>query len=173
MVDAVSQMGRTVLQQVATMRELTAGEPPDDGMIGIVKAGVQAFGEYMTAKASTPVTTPQLPPGQPQPQKPPEKVPEKNENEEYLKNTPPETILASLENAIKAQHDASELSSAFLDAMQINEGAAKIVREAGGVMPFFKARLGEEWISKPENLPYIQNLIAVLTNAARQRGLTK
>lgn len=174
MVDAVAQMGRTVLQQVATMRDLTSGEPQDEGLTGLIKAGVSAVAEVMAARAANPpMPAPrQLPPGTgapPAPQQPPTN--EEAEGRAELRDMNPEELLTEVTEAIKAHHDVNKLVEGFLDAAQWNVGVATAVREAGGPLDFFRKRLGDEWIG--QNANYISQVVSTLTIAAKKRGLAK
>lgn len=166
MVDAVSQMGRTVLQQVATMRELTTQEPQDEGLTGLAKAGIAAFGEYMAAKASAPAGASGgvPPPRQLSPQQAP---PDDHLTE--LRDSDPAELLGQIEAALKEHHEAGELVEGFLDVVKANAAAAKIVTDAGGPLAFFRAQLGDEWLGVKENMAYIQQVVSTLAIAARRR----
>jgi len=172
MVDAVSQMGRTVLQQVATLRELTANDH-EEGWGSAVRNIAAAFGEYVAAKESGAVAPPprQLPPGQQQPpQQPPPQQPAIDPAEvEYLKRTPPEEILHEIENAIRGHTDPEDVAEGFLNAVVVNAEVVKVVNAAGGVVPFFRSKLGDGWIET--NAQYVNTVIATLSNAARTRGI--
>lgn len=176
MVESVSTMGRTVLQQVATMRELTAGDQQEPGIMDLVKAGIGAWGDFMAAKAAQPqqprlppARPPQGPQGQP-PTQPPEQVdPEDAAQIEYLKGAPTDDLLKAIEDAIRAHHDAEEVVESLLDAMEFNAGVGNAIKTAGGVVPFFRARLTDEWIGNAEHLPYMQSVLSTLSTAAKAR----
>lgn len=181
MVESVSVMGKTMLQQVATMRELSSTDQPPSEWVEIAKAGLGALAEVLAAKASAgtpgaPIRPPQLPAGKvpvppvPAPAAPvgeAEADPEHAAMIEYLKSASAEEILKHTEEAIKNEADVAELADAFLDAIEVNPAVATAVQAAGGPLQLFRARIGDEWLKG--HLQYAQALVAALTTAAKER----
>jgi hypothetical protein len=182
MVESVSVMGKTMLQQVATMRELSSVDQPPSEWVEIAKAGLGALAEVLAAKAAA---SPGAPPKQlaaprpppPAPAQPAQGVPETDvaavedaehaQQIEYLKTASVEEILKHTEDAIKGEVDAEELAEAFLDAIQVNPAVAAEVQKAGGPLQLFRVRIGDEWLKA--HLAYAQALVSALTNAAKER----
>jgi len=69
MVQSVSVMGNTMLQQIATMKELASGAEPESEFLQILKAGAGALGEFWAARTAmtppAPVQPQRLTAGQP------------------------------------------------------------------------------------------------------------
>lgn len=197
LVEAVSAASRVTLQNIATMRELSSGEPPADGFMDVLKAGIGALGEVMAAKAAAgpppgmapprqlPAALPVQPPPAPVP--PPageqtseaareapaseqQSVDEEEEDaaqKEWLRSAPPEEVLRHTTEAIQREHDPNELAEGFLDAMQLNPGVGAAVQQARGPLPLFRSRLGDPWVMG--HVPYVQKLVAAITLAAKRR----
>lgn len=161
MVEVTSQMSRTMLQQVATMRELSSPGEPQESMTTVIKAGIEALGEVMAARATAGVQPPALGPKSPAPPAAPEsKSPHQN-----LAEMDPADLLGRIEAAIRAHHEPVELASAFREAVAQNKGVAESVTEAGGPLKFFRARLTDAWIASAEHAPYIAQLVKALSAA--------
>ena len=184
-VDSMSMMGKTMLQQIATMKELSAGEPPEEGLGSILRTIAGAAGEYMAAKASAmpppqqrqlpaprPPPAPAAPSGQPSPE---EATGEEHEatsqdeqaaQDEYLRTADAEDVLARTTEAIKAQVAPAELAPAFVRAITLNPGVAQAVQTAGGPLPLFRARIADDgWLKA--HMQYVAALVQQLNVAMR------
>jgi hypothetical protein len=77
MVDAVAQMGRTVLQNAIMMREATQEPPQEGGLMDVIKAAIGAWAEASARNSSAPpaMPDPRLAPAAAQASPPPVRVP--------------------------------------------------------------------------------------------------
>jgi hypothetical protein len=199
MVDAVAQMGRTVLQNVTMLREIQGEPPEEEGLTGVLKEGIRALGpalgDWLAAKeaakaGATPAPQPprQLPPGQPPqngataPQAPaPEAGDPDDPTDEAappdFATVPAADLLNGIETAVREHIGTDELAGAYLDSLTKNAGVRDAVNAAGGTLPFFQKRLGP-WIMDPKpgkdgvlNSTYLRSLVGALKTAAQQRGI--
>lgn len=196
LVEAVALAGRSQLQMMAAMKEIAAGDqPPDEGIAGIVKAGLAAFAEMAAAnranaearalpphgaapgtngaappRPAAPVAAPAAPPppdgGEVEESEEPAPSPE--EDLARLAQIPAETLAGEVVNAIKAHHEPAALAGRFLDVLTAHEGLRGMVNTAGGILPFFQARLGG-WITG--NVDYVKGLIGALDVERKARGM--
>jgi hypothetical protein len=172
MVDAVSQMGRTVLQQVATMQELTQPQGQEEGWMGLAKEALRAFAEYQSAQTAARAAIPPPPPAQPQLAAVPQPQPQEGEGDDegditpdMIKTMDPGVLAQAFEENLRAKTDATEVAETFAGAVQVNAAFAELVGKAGGPVAFFQGRLGNEWAS--QNADYVRAVIGQLA----QRGM--
>lgn len=170
MVDAVSQMGRTVLQQVATMQEMTAPPAQEEGLGGLVREGARALAEVMATKRAeieAGMHTPQraLPQNtQPQVQPPATPAPSGEITEEQFKALPAEEVIGEIVAALKAKHTASEVADGYMMALG-NAGFAHAVEAAGGPLKLFGPHLASV-LTQPGMADYVRSVVGEI----QQRG---
>jgi hypothetical protein len=186
MADVVANSMKAQLQTFATIRDLMPGEPQDEGITGIVKALAPAAAEYFALRGSMAPQAPQLPPRPPAPAVPP--APGQGDApapatapapaEGTIAEADPASLIAEVEEAIKAHHDPAELAANYVEAMTANVAFAQAVAQAGGTIPLFQGRLGS-WVmdQKPAadgqtNGNYLRTLIGALRGAAAPRGVS-
>lgn len=201
MVDAVSQMGRTVLQNVTMLREIQGEPPEEEGLTGVLKEGIRALGpalgDWLAAKEAAKAASAPRPPQAPQlPAHPqngatasqaaapapqggdPDDPTDDGETAPDFATTPAADLIEGLDRAIREHLTIAELAPAYLDARTKNAGVAAAVNASGGTIPFFQAKLGSQWLmdAKPGkdgqlNSTYIRALLGALTTTAQQRGI--
>jgi hypothetical protein len=168
MVEAVSLMGRTVVQQIATVQEMAQPNDEGAGWAGFARDAARALAEYLATRPA-PAGSPQrqLPPGAaPPPAAPAAGAAPAAPAEEVTPATPeqiaadpPEALAGFLEQAIRAKADPEEVADGYVQ-MQVNKGFVEMVAAAGGPLKFFQARLGE-WVS--QNADYVRALVSHLS----------
>ena len=190
MADVVANSMKAQLQTFATLRDLMPGEPPEEGITGIVKALAPAIGEYLAVKGAMQPqgqpAAPQLPPRPPAappatapaPATAPTDAPPAPGADGGIAAADPGELIGEIEAAIKAHHDAAELATGYAEALAVNEPFRAAVAQAGGTIALFQARLGA-WVMDrtpgtdgKTNGDYLRGLVGALNGAAAQRGVS-
>ena len=173
--ESLSTVARSMVQTVAMVGELRGGEPQDDGIMGVLKAGISAWAE---AQARAPAPPPQqaLPqhPVAPRPP-PPAPVPTAAEPAADAPGTEevevsPSEMVDMLADSIRSRTDEKELAPDIVEAFGEPEFISALKAE-GGILPAIKARLGEEWAQDAANVAYIQRLFTIVDQIAVQKGM--
>jgi hypothetical protein len=181
MVDAVSQMGRTVLQQIAMMRDMAEPPPQDDGLMGVLKTAIAAWAEAAARGPMIPPTAlpsqprPVTSPPQPRPAPAPQSVTEAmggapDDGDPNVPEMTPTQMMDLLGDAVRAHSAEADLASDIVDALGADDFVRAIMAE-GGIMAALQKRLGDAWANDKDNVAYIQRLLTLVAQIAAQRGI--
>jgi hypothetical protein len=175
-VEAVTTMGRSMLQQAATMQELSTPASEPNPWMDLGRDFMKAAAEYFAAQAARapgPVQR-QLPtqagppaPAAPSAQgapppaqgEPPPAEGGEAAGPEQIAAMPPEELAGFLAQALGSKMDPAEIADGYVQA-QVNKGFVEMVSAAGGPLKFFQARLGDAWVAA--NADYVRAVVAAL-----------
>jgi len=168
MVEAVSQMGRTVLQQVATMQEMSAPPAPEEGITGLVRAGLQAFAESSAVKrmemesAIANGSQRALPPMQQQHAQPqdPQQQPGEEMTPADIATMPAGDLVNEFVAALRAKHTVTEIADGYMMALA-NPNFVALVEQSGGPQKLFGPHLTDV-LGQPGMADYVRGVVAEL-----------
>lgn len=179
MSDVVAQTMRSNLQTTAMMRELNSPEPPDEGLMGVIKAAIGAWVEA-SARSAAPAPAPAVippqfaspPPGAPNPNAaaPQPSIPPQDEGGEPEGEVTPGFMLDRLAEAIGERTDPGDLASDVAEALT-DSTFVEAIKSEGGLLAVLSKRLPAAWGSDQANATYVRDLAQKIVAAAQSKGV--
>jgi hypothetical protein len=173
MADVVSNSMRAQLQTVATMQELLNPPQQEEGLIGVVKEGIRAFAEFASTKAEAEAKAKTERPALPASSgvttggAPAAPTPLDDGEEVELSEAAPDEIMAEVIRQLQAHAAPAEVANLYVEALRENPGFVAIVKQAGGTVNAFQARLGS-WATAKENYDYLRQVLGALEEIGKR-----
>jgi len=177
--ESLSTVARSMVQTVAMVGELRQPEPQDEGIMGVIRAGIAAWAESQARGPMIP--TPALAPqAQPQARPPPtapaptgpeiDAMPAGEPGAGDEREVSPTEMIDILANEMREKTSENDLAESIVEALTVRDFVEAIVGE-GGALVALQRRLGAEWAQNSENVAYLQRVFTAVGQIAKAKNV--
>lgn len=174
--DSLAQTARAMVQTVAMVGELRQ-EPQDEGIMGVIKAGI---GAWVEAQSRAPQLPPAPPAGQPArivpipnaPAPAPTAVAPTAEavEEGDVEEIPAAEVINMMAQGVNSHEPAEGFAPDIVQALGQPEFVTELKGE-GGMIAALQKRLGAAWANDVGNRQYLEGLLARVAGLAKTNGV--
>lgn len=175
--DSLAQTARAMVQTVAMVGELRPQEQQDEGILGVIKAGIGAWVEAQSRQPALPApvpppaartapatATPQPPPAAPVP------APSGEGDGGVTEEIPAAQVIDMMGQGVGAHEPVETFAPDIVQALGHPEFVAELKGE-GGVIAALQKRLGPAWANDVGNRQYLETLLSRVAGLARAASI--
>lgn len=173
--DSLAQTARAMVQTVAMVGELRPQEQQDEGILGVIKAGIGAWVEAQSRAPQLPAAPMAPPPVRTAPPPAAPSAPAQpaatgEEGEGDVEEIPATQVIDMMAQGVNSHEPADGFAPDIVQALGQGEFVAELKTE-GGMIAALQKRLGAAWANDVGNRQYLEGLLARVAGLAKTNGV--